>query len=182
MRKVKKEEKIVRLLEYLKKHTDENNPASIPQIERYFASMGYPNFLGNKNTRKDMIKELVRAINTDIDGNLLPFEKWRVVYDDFKKENIQGISLEAHHIVNIYYRQDFDSYEIDLLLRSINKNTELSDEEKEMLVNKVQANLKNMNYGKPPMTPAERTKEIWKEKRLKKELENAIERKMNIWN
>lgn len=179
--KVKKEEKIVRLLEYLKKYTDEDNPASIPQIERYFAAQGHPNFFGNKNTRKDMIKELVRAINTDIEGNLLPYEKWRVVYDDFKKENIQGILLESHHIVNIYYRQDFDSYEIDLILRSINNNAELKADVKELLVNRVNENLKNMNYGKKPMTPAERMKENWREKRINKELERNIERKRSRW-
>ena len=118
---IRKEEKIVRLLDYLKRYTDKHNPASIPQIERYFASMGYPHFFGNKNTRKDMIKELVRALNTDINGNLLPYEKWRVVYDDFEKENKLGITLQSHHIVNIYYNQEFSVFDVNILLDSLKK-------------------------------------------------------------
>lgn len=167
----------MRLLDYLKRYTDKRNPASIPQIERYFASKGYPHFFGNKNTRKDMIKELVRALNTDINGNLLPYEKWRVVYDDFEKENKLGIPLQSHHIVNIYYNQEFDVFDIDVLLNSLNKNMELREDIKQMLINQVCEHLKNENFGKPFMTPAERTAEIRRKKRWELEMEYAYERK-----
>lgn len=178
---VKKEEKVIRLLDYLKRYTDERNPASIPQIERHFASIGHPNFFGNKNTRKEIIKELVRAINTDIDGNLLPYEEWRIVYQDFTKENIYGTKLKSHHIVNIYYRQDFDADEIDMLSRCVKNDDCLQDEIKERLLHKIKECLTNENYGKKPKTPAERTAEIRKEKLFNRLLDIAIERKAGMW-
>ena len=49
-----KEEKIARLLKYLKENTDESHPASIPLIEHFFNKHGYKDFFGNKNTRKNM--------------------------------------------------------------------------------------------------------------------------------
>ena len=111
-RKIGKVEKVIRLLDYLKEYTDENNPASIPQIERYFRSKGYTNFIGTKNTRQKMIKEMAIAMNTDIDGNLLPKENWRVVYNDFIRENTPGAEpLKEHHIVNLYYKKEFQDAE-----------------------------------------------------------------------
>ena len=158
--KISKEEKVIRLLDYLKKYTDENNPASIPQIERYFKAKGYPNFFGTKNTRKNMIKELALAMNTDIDGKLLPKEEWRVVYNDFIKENTPGNEpLKAHHIVNLYYKRAFQDIEVKRIIESIKHNSELSEDEIEKLVVKVRKNLANNNYMKRPMSPAERTAE-----------------------
>lgn len=50
-----------------------------------------------------------------------------------------------------------------------------------MLCKLYKKELTNENYGKKPMTPAERTAEIWKEKRFNKQLEIAIERKFGKW-
>ena len=155
-RVISKEEKIIRLLDYLKQYTDQNNPASIPQIERYFESKGYPHFFGNKNTRKNMIKELARVMNTDIDGNLLPREEWRLVYNDFIKEYEEGQELKSHHIVNIYYKKVFADSEVNGIIASINQNPSLEHEYAEELRKKVKEKLANNNYGKRPMTPAER--------------------------
>ena len=52
IRKITKEEKIIKLLSYLKKYTDKDNPASIPMIERYFSTNYCKYFFGDKNTRK----------------------------------------------------------------------------------------------------------------------------------
>ena len=156
-RKISKEEKIVRLLDYLKKYTDEKNPASIPQIERYFRAEGYTNFFGTKNTRQKMIKEMTRAINTDVNGNLLPREEWRVVYNDFIKENTPGNEApKAHHIVNIYYKKEFQDREVLKIIESIRNNAQLPEEQKDILICKVKKYLTNNNYLKHPRSPAER--------------------------
>lgn len=156
-RKITKEEKIVRLLDYLKKYTDPNNPASIPQIERYFAKQGYPNFFGNKNTRKSIICALSEAMNTDIHGELLPREEWRLVYDDFVKEkNGEKEEGSAHHIVNLYYNQVFSEEETRQLMHSIEKDADLPENDKKELLQKIRENLANDNFGKRPMTPAQR--------------------------
>lgn len=156
-RKITKEEKIIRLLDYLKKYTDQSNPASIPQIDRYFKAQGYPNFFGSKDTRKNLIKAMVVAINSDIDGNLLPREQWRVIYDDFSKEYTDEKSnMKRHHIVNIFYNQPFSDTEIQKIANSIKNNTQLSEDERKILIEKVMSSLANDNYMKHPLTPAKR--------------------------
>jgi len=156
-RKISKEEKVVRLLDYLRQYTDRYNPASIPQIERYFRKQGYEKFFGNKDTRKNLIKSLVMAMNTDGNGNLLPKEQWRIVYDDFVRENTPGSeSLKSHHIVNIYYNQEFGDREVDVIIKSIQKNEEISDECRDELIGKIRKSLTNDNYHKRPLTPAQR--------------------------
>jgi len=158
--KIGKVEKVIRLLDYLKEYTDENNPASIPQIERYFRAKGYTNFFGTKNTRQRMIKEMAIAMNTDVNGNLLPKENWRVIYNDFIKENTPGTKpLKEHHIVNLYYRKEFQDAEVVKIIESINQNSRLSNEEIEILVDKIRKNLANNNFMKRPMSPSERTAE-----------------------
>lgn len=156
-RKITKEEKVLRLLEYLRKYTDKYNPASLPQIERYFASKGYPNFFGNKNTRKNIIREVVRVMNSDINGNILPRNDWRICYNDFVKINEPGEQVpKEHHIVDIYYEAEFSDDEIRKIISSVKKNNELSDEVRNILLEKIDRYLKNENYNKPPMTPAQR--------------------------
>jgi len=179
-RKITKEEKVIRLLEYLKQYTDENNPASIPQIERYFRAKGYTNFFGNKNTRKDMIKEMVRVINSDIKGDLLPKEEWKVFYDDFVKENTpDNEPLKSHHIVNLYYKKLFKDYEVKSIISSIEKNVNLSDEEKDNLIRKVKKNLTNNNYMKRGMTPKERAAREREDRERELRRRYIISRKMS---
>lgn len=155
-----KEEKIIRLLYYLKQYTDQDNHASIPMIERHFESLGHKNFFGGKKTRGDMIKQMVLAMNTDIDGNLLPKDEWRVVYDDFEKINIEEREpLKNHHIVNLYYRKEFEDRDVIRLIASVRNNQDLSLEDIETLEGKIRKYLTNNNYRKRPMSPKERTDE-----------------------
>ena len=54
---------------------------------------------------------------------------------------------------------------------------ELREDIKQMLINQVCEHLKNENFGKPSMTPAERTAEIRRRKCCELEMEYAYERK-----
>ena len=84
---ISKEEKMIRLLQYLKRYTDKNNPASLPLIDYYFEEKyKIKNFLGHKTTRRNLIKNLVTILNSDANGNLFPEEEWKLVYDDFVRD------------------------------------------------------------------------------------------------
>lgn len=165
-RKISKEEKVVRVIDYLRKYTDKSNPASLPQIERYFASKGYPHFFGNKNTRKNLIREVVRVMNSDINGNVLPKSEWRVCYNDFIKINDKSGTLpKEHHIVDIYYEAEFSSDEIDRIISSLKKDNDLTDEARRGLLEKINKYMKNENYHKRPLTPAQRKANETKKKK-----------------
>lgn len=177
---VSKEEKMIRLLQYLKEYTDENHPASIPMITRYFDEHYFKGYFGDKNTRKNMIKEMVRVLNTAPDGNLLPREEWSVVYDDFVRDNVteKEVVHEQHHICNIYYRHPFQKEEVRSILSSIRANQKLSDEERNALLEKVSRVFTSREFFDMPKTPDQKTRE----ERLRRQAESyyryLMQRKM----
>ena len=160
-RNVSKEEKMIRLLQYLKEFTDQNHPASIPMITRYFDEHYFKGYFGDKNTRKNMIKEMVRVLNTAPDGNLLPQEEWIVVYDDFIRDNVteKDVAHSEHHICNIYYRHPFQKEEVRSILSSIRANQKLSDEERNELLEKVSRVFTGREFFDMPKSPAQKTRE-----------------------
>lgn len=177
---VSKEEKMIRLLQYLKEYTDENHPASIPMITRYFDEHYFKGYFGDKNTRKNMIKEMVRVLNTAPDGNLLPREEWSVVYDDFVRDNVteKEVVHAQHHICNIYYRHPFQKEEVRSILSSIRANQKLSDEERNALLEKVSRVFTSREFFDMPKTPDQKTRE----ERLRRQAESyyryLMQRKM----
>ena len=160
-RNVSKEEKMIRLLQYLKEFTDENHPASLPMITRYFDEHYFKGYFGDKNTRKNMIKEMVRVLNTAEDGNLLPRDEWTVVYDDFIRdyETEKDSTHAEHHICNIYYRHPVQKDEVQKILSSIRANQMLSQEEKSSLLEKVSQVFSSREFFDMPKTPNQRTRE-----------------------
>ena len=169
-RNVSKEEKMIRLLQYLKEYTDENHPASIPMITRYFDEHYFKGYFGDKNTRKNMIKEMVRVLNTAQDGNLLPPEEWIVVYDDFVRDNVteKEVAHAEHHICNIYYRHPFQKEEVRSILSSIRANQMLSQEQREALLEKVSWVFTSREFFDMPKTPDQKTRE----ERLRRQAES----------
>lgn len=179
-RSVSKEEKVIRLLQYLKANTDENHPASIPMITRFFDEHFFPGYFGDKNTRKNMIKELVRVLNTAEDGNLLPREEWIVVYDDFVRDNVteKEVAHAEHHICNIYYRHPFRKEEVRNILSSIRANQKLSDEERNELLGKVSQVFVSREFFDMPKTPDQRTREAREKRQAESYLKYLMQRKM----
>lgn len=143
---VSKEEKTLRLLAYLKKYTDKDNPASMPLIDYYFERKGAPDFFGppasRRKTRRALIKELVRACNSDINGNLLPREEWLLTYDGFGEEE----DPKHGYICNLYYIQPFSKNEVKDIIKCINTNPEFTDDYKKTLTEKVIKHISNENY------------------------------------
>ena len=177
--KTSKEEKLLRLLDYLKEYTDENHKASLPMIEKYFTEHYWPGYFGDKNTRKKLIKEMARVLNADEKGELLPQEQWRVVYDDFIRDYVTEPKVQhaEHHICNIYYRHPFDKNELLKILMSISQNKSLSEDEKNMLKSKLKRELGSREFFDAPKTPTERTKEETIKRTVNGKLKEAAERK-----
>lgn len=167
-RKASKEEKVIRFLQYLKENTDEKHKASLPMIEKYFSERYYPHYFGDKNTRKNTIKEIVRVLNSDSEGNLLPFESWTVVYDDFVRDHITEPAVEhkEHHICNIYYRHPFTKSELYTILSCIQNapSEKVSDDQKEDLIRRLTALVTDREFFDRELTPDQRTR-LAREKR-----------------
>lgn len=179
-RNVTKEEKMIRLLQYLKAYTDENHPASIPMITRYFDEHFFKGYFGDKNTRKNMIKEMVHVLNTAEDGNLLPKEDWIVVYDDFVRDHVTepGVPHAEHHICNIYYRHPFQRGEVHEILNSIRANGKLSEEERDKLLTKVERVFTSREFFTAPLSPEERTRRERKKRQDEAYLRFLMRRKL----
>lgn len=158
MQKKSKEKKIIELLRYLKYNSDPNHPVSLPMISEHFGRpdrlpSGYLppyDYFGDKNTRNSLIKNLTYAINSDKNGNLLPESEWKIVYNDFKRDygsDSTSESKRAHHICDIYYNHDFSYDEIDIIIKSLKKNEELSDDERSKMIDKITHTLTSRFYG-----------------------------------
>ena len=162
---ITKEEKMIRLLQYLKRYTDKNNPASLPLIDYYFEEKHkIKNFLGHKTTRRNLIKNLVTILNSDEKGNLLPEEEWKLVYDDFIRDTKEPGDYAEHRICNLYYIQEFSDTEIDFIKDSIRANSELDNDTKQQLIKKVEKHLQNENYHKRGLSPIEKKKQLRRQK------------------
>lgn len=162
---ITKEEKIIRLLKYLKSYTNKGNPTSLPLIDYYFEEeYKIKNFLGHKTTRRNLIKNLVLALNSDSKGNLLPEEEWKLVYDDFKRDLENPDENREHHICNLYYVQEFSDNDIDILKDSVRYNESVDDEVKKQLIAKIEKHLQNKNYHKRSMSPVEKKKLLRRQK------------------
>lgn len=162
---ISKEEKMIRLLQYLKRYTDENNPASLPLIDYYFEEKyKIKNFLGHKTTRRNLIKNLVTILNSDANGKLLSEEEWKLVYDDFVRDKKTPGDYDEHRICNLYYVQEFSDLEIDQIKDSIRANKELDADMQQHLIKKVEKYLQNENYHKRGLNPVEKKKQLRRQK------------------
>ncbi len=181
-------EKALRLLEYLKKYTDKNNPTSMPLIDYYFKQMGYPDFFGTKNSKRrnkrELIKKLANLLNTDLDGNPLPKKNWVIVYDGYGEENEKN----REFICNLYYNQPFRSWEVDNIIKSIEKNEDLDEDTKKELILKVKQQISNKNYFhksqaiRRGMSPVDKKKFLIEEKQNKARRTALIKNQREYYN
>ncbi len=89
-------EKTIRLLEYLKKHTDkEHSLKSVKNVQKEFNDKDL--HFGSDNTIRDFYRKIANAYNLDEYQHPLPQSQWRIVYDGYVKlygEDEEGISVE----------------------------------------------------------------------------------------
>ena len=176
-------EKALRLLDYLKRFTDKNNPTSMPLIDYYFKEKGCPDFFGTPNSKRrnkrELIKKLANILNTDIHGNPLPKEEWVIVYDGYGEESTK----EREFICNLYYNQPFASWDVDDIIKSIEQNLNFDNERKKELTNKVKQYVSNKNYNhenpgvQRGMNPVDKKKFLIDQKRNNARLAAITKRK-----
>lgn len=178
-------EKALRLLFYLKRFTDQNNPTSMPLIDYYFKEKGCPDFFGTPNSKRrkkrELIKKLANILNTDMQGNRLPKEEWVIMYDGYGEEN----DKERNFICNLYYNQPFSSWDISDIVNSIKQNPDLNDERKRELTEKVERYVSNKNYVhesqavRRGMNPVDKKKFLMEKKRNAARSKAVIRQKYN---
>lgn len=176
-------EKALRLLEYLKKFTDKNNPTSMPLIDYYFKEKGCPDFFGTPNSKRrkkrELIKNLANVLNADIHGNLLPKEEWVIVYDGYGEESTK----DREFICNLYYNQPFSKWDVDDMLKSIEQNPKLEDERKKELTAKIRRYVSNKNYNdrspavRRGMSPIDKKKFLLAEKKKRAQRSAMLKQK-----
>ena len=169
-------ERALRLLGYLRRYTDKNNPTSMPLIDYYFKEKGCPDFFGTPNskrrTKRELIKKLANILNTDVYGNPLPREEWVLMYDGYDEPSTK----DREFICNLYYNQPFSSGDVEDVLASIALNPNLKEERKKELAIKVRRYMGNENYShenqavRRGMNPVDKKKFLIEQKRKKQRL------------
>lgn len=138
----------VRLLEYLRKNTDKNNP--ITQTDLFRAGDDNNNHIfGVRNTLAKNIAALTYAMNTDKHG-IKPKEDWRLSYKQF--DEFFGSDSEDEMpkgVTGIYFNHIFSEDELTAIINALNTSKAVSKTEAEVIIGKLVENLASKKY-KPP--------------------------------
>ncbi len=147
-------ERAMRILKYLKHHSDEDHPVLISEMSKDRRSVGN---LGATETLNDMICGMARALNSGPDEALLPEEQWRLLFNNCKRllegdeeddtfDDEDGKPKARVRIRNLRYRHPFTYEEIDHLIEGVLFSKTLSDGEAHRLVRKIRENLTSKYY------------------------------------
>jgi len=140
-------ERAVRILEYLKRHTDEGHPILLEDMRRDPMIKGD---LGATETLNDMICGMAKALNSGLDEASLPEEQWRLLFDGYKAL-LEGNDEEETpktqvRIRNLRYRHPFTQGEVDHLIESVLFSKSLGKGDADRLVRKIRENLTSKYY------------------------------------
>ena len=165
-----------RILEYLRRNTDAEHPvrnlraleADCEKSER--AMLAYIS-REKKDTFKDTVWNVANALNSDVDGSVLPQDQWRVVYGaylnqygvtdqeadddpDWPEDEEGGRATGATPrkrrvspvVEGLYYQHAFSYQEIDEIIESIMSSQSVDTRETNRLVRKIERNLTTKFY------------------------------------
>lgn len=140
-------ERAVRVLEYLKRHTDEDHPILLSEMGK---DPVIKRDLGAKETANDMLCGIARALNSGPDEVSLPEEQWRLLFDSYERL-LEGDGEEETpktrvRIRNLRYRHPFSQEEVDHLIESVLFSKTLSQGEADRLARKIRENLTSEYY------------------------------------
>ena len=148
-------ERAVRVLEYLRKNTDEKHPITQKELREIF-----PDCFSKKakTPTNELINGLAHALNFNQAGAPLPENEWRIVFDEFKKayhqeydahdekeqeDNSASGRMSAHHI---YYQPIFSDDETDRLIEGVLFSNTLSEKNAMRILEKIERHLTNRFY------------------------------------
>lgn len=130
-------QRIIWLLQYLRKYSAPGYPVKLRDIDRYFRSRDMELAMVDKKTRHKLIEDLAAALNSDEQDHPLPWEQMRIYYDELSPDAGERESGYAT-ITNLYYRQEFTDEEIDQLEEGILFLNSLESARKARLMSKIE--------------------------------------------
>lgn len=186
--KPSKYERSYRILEYLKKNTDQEHKVKQSDLRKIEYLKQY---IGNKETFNDTIVNMANAMNSDSNERINPEEEWRIVFDAFAKrygsEGTEEEDEEGTHrmpIRGLYYHHIFSYDEINSLIEGILFSKTMTPEDGEKLIEKIESHLTTKFYPKgakqicrvsePQLTDKERIRENLKM------IQQAIDKRVQI--
>lgn len=140
-------QRIIWLLQYLRKHSAPGHPVKLREIDHYFQTHGIELAIVGKKTRHKLIEDLATALNSDGQDHPLPWEQMRIYYDELSPEAEERESGYST-ITNLYYRQEFTDEEIDRLEEGILFLPSLDAAQKAGLMGKLETHLATEFYRK----------------------------------
>lgn len=150
--KPSKYERSYRILEYLKKNTDQDHKVKQSDLRK----IGYlEQYIGNKETFNDTIVNMANAMNSDSNERINPEEEWRIIFDAFtKRYGSEGTEEEDEEdaqrmpIRGLYYNHIFSYDEINSLIEGILFSKTMPPEDGEKLIEKIESHLTTKYYPK----------------------------------
>lgn len=150
--KPSKYERSYRILEYLKKNTDQEHKVKQSDLRKIEYLKQY---IGNKETFNDTIVNMANAMNSDSNERINPEEEWRIVFDAFAKrygsEGTEEEDEEGTHrmpIRGLYYNHIFSYDEINSLIEGILFSKTMTPEDGKKLIEKIESHLTTKFYPK----------------------------------
>ena len=150
--KPSKYERSYRILEYLKKNTDQEHKVKQSDLRKIEYLKQY---IGNKETFNDTIVNMANAMNSDSNERINPEEEWRIVFDAFaKRYGSEGTEEEDEEdaqrmpIRGLYYNHIFSYDEINSLIEGILFSKTMPPEDGEKLIEKIESHLTTKYYPK----------------------------------
>lgn len=150
--KPSKYERSYRILEYLKKNTDQEHKVKQSDLRKIEYLKQY---IGNKETFNDTIVNMANAMNSDSNERINPEEEWRIVFDAFaKRYGSEGTEEEDEEgtqrmpIRGLYYHHIFSYDEINSLIEGILFSKTMTPEDGEKLIEKIESHLTTKFYPK----------------------------------
>lgn len=135
-----------RLLELIRRNTDEDHPATQAALREMTDHAG--EILGDKGTYARRLRNLADALNTSPDGELLPKGEWKIIYPGYRRE----VGSRQRN-GKVYYRQPVSDVEMDFLVQSSRKTHNFTKEEKASLEKRLMEALVSNHYQYPEGAP-----------------------------
>lgn len=153
---VKQFERCYKILEYLRKHTDENHKVSQAELRR---CEELKECLGTSETFNEYINLLASTINSDETGKVLEENEWKIVFDAFKMSYGKGSEYinedeipEDNNgylkIKNLYYQHEFSYDDLERMIESLYFSKTVSKKEADEISEKIVKYLANDFYSK----------------------------------
>lgn len=151
--KPSKYERSYRILEYLKRNTDQDHKVKQSDLRKIEYLKQY---IGNKETFNDTIVNMANAMNSDSNEMMNPEEEWRIIFDAFAGRYGSGGNAEEDDeedtqrmpIRGLYYNQIFSYDEINSLIEGILFSKTIAPEDGEKLIEKIESHLTTKFYPK----------------------------------